>query len=150
MNVDRWKQIEDCYHAALERPVPERAAFLAESCADDPGLRREVESLLTHEGQADELLESPAWNHITPPDETGTLAPEALSAGAMMAEYRVKDIVRQENGKLKKIKEIFGRRLENVITKYTHPISSSKMFQEYVFPTESPEKELGLKLPSKN
>jgi eukaryotic-like serine/threonine-protein kinase len=89
VNGGRWKQIEDCYHAVMERPVPERAAFLAQACANDSGLRREVESLLAHEGGADELLESPAWDQITHIDETGTFAPGALAAGSMMAEYRI-------------------------------------------------------------
>jgi serine/threonine protein kinase len=89
MNADRWTQIEDCYHAAMERPIPERAGFLAQACANDSELRREVESLLAHEGQADELLESPAWNHVAPSDETGTISSGALSAGSMMAEYRI-------------------------------------------------------------
>ncbi len=89
MDADRWRQIDDCYHSALERPVPERAAFLAEACGNDPDLRREVESLLAHEGQADELLENPAWNHLAPSDETGTLASAALPVGLMMAEYRI-------------------------------------------------------------
>jgi hypothetical protein len=52
VNADRWRQVENCYHAAMERPVPERGAFLAQACANDPVLRREVESLLAHEGQA--------------------------------------------------------------------------------------------------
>ena len=73
----------------MERPPGERAGFLAQACADDPELRREVESLLDHEGQADELPESPAWNRVTPPDETVTFAPGALAAGSMMAEYRI-------------------------------------------------------------
>jgi hypothetical protein len=46
VNADRWKQVEDCYHAAMGRPMPERAAFLAQACADDPELRGEVQSLL--------------------------------------------------------------------------------------------------------
>jgi hypothetical protein len=41
---DGWQQIEALYHAALERPIAERAAFIAQSCAGDPDLRREVES----------------------------------------------------------------------------------------------------------
>jgi serine/threonine protein kinase/Tol biopolymer transport system component len=89
VDADRWNQVGDCYHSALERPPHERAAFLAQACANDPELRREVESLLGHEGQADGLLESPAWDHLAPPDETITIAPGALAAGALMAEYRI-------------------------------------------------------------
>ena len=34
--------LERLYHAALERPAEERAAFLAEACVSDEALRREV------------------------------------------------------------------------------------------------------------
>jgi Tol biopolymer transport system component len=79
----------------MERPPHDRAAFVAQACASDSELRREVESLLAHEGRADELLESPAWNHVSPPDETGTmgsaggLAAGGLPAGSVLAAYRI-------------------------------------------------------------
>ena len=63
----------------MERPAPDRDAFLAQACAADPELRREVESLLA-QGPADEMLQTPLWDRI---------APGALSAGTMMAEYRI-------------------------------------------------------------
>ena len=88
MNADRWRQIEDCYHAAMERPAPDRDAFLAQACAADPELRREVESLLA-QGPADDMLQTPLWDRIAPSDETGTFAPGALSAGSMMAAYGI-------------------------------------------------------------
>jgi len=89
MNADRWQRVEDCYHAAMERPPGERAAFLAQACAHDPELRREVESLLAHEGQADGLLERPVWDNVASSDETGTIAPAALEAGSLLAGYRI-------------------------------------------------------------
>jgi len=79
----------------MERPSHERAEFLAQACANDPELRREVESLLTYDGQGDALLESPVWNHVSPPDETGTmgsaggLADGGLSTGSVIAAYRI-------------------------------------------------------------
>jgi hypothetical protein len=88
VNADRWKQIEGCYRAAMERPVPERAAFLAQACANDPELRRELESLLAID-PADKLLEGPLWDQITHSAETRTFALGALPAGSMMAEYRI-------------------------------------------------------------
>jgi len=42
----RWQKVETLYHAALERAPDERVAFLADACADDSGLLREVEELL--------------------------------------------------------------------------------------------------------
>ena len=41
-----WRRVEKLYHAALARDAPDRAAFLADACADDEDLRREVEALL--------------------------------------------------------------------------------------------------------
>src|SRR5215475_3933720 len=60
MKAERWQQVERLYHSTLEKQVGERAAFLAEACAGDDGLRREVESLLAYEGQAANFIESPA------------------------------------------------------------------------------------------
>jgi len=57
---ERWQQIEGLYHAALERDAEERAAFVAEACAGDEGLRREVDSLLAYEDKAKNFIESPA------------------------------------------------------------------------------------------
>jgi eukaryotic-like serine/threonine-protein kinase len=73
----------------MERHPHERAAFVAQACANNPELRREVESLLAHVGQADELLDSPAWNHVMPPDETGAIATGALSGSSVPAAYRI-------------------------------------------------------------
>ena len=47
MKAERWKQVNDLFQSAVERAPEERAAFLDESCHDDEGMRREVESLLT-------------------------------------------------------------------------------------------------------
>ena len=60
MKAERWQQVERLYHAARERGAEERAAFLAEASAGDEGLRREVESLLAYEDQAEHFIESPA------------------------------------------------------------------------------------------
>ena len=56
----RWQQVEKLYHAALERGAEERAPFLAQACAGDEPLRRDVEALLAYEDQAEKFIESPA------------------------------------------------------------------------------------------
>ena len=53
---DRWDTVERLYHAALAKPADGRAAFLAEACAGDETLQREVESLLTQNASADDLF----------------------------------------------------------------------------------------------
>ena len=57
--ADRWRQVEDFFHRALEREEPERAAFLNEACAGDDALRREVEALLAEETESG-FMETPA------------------------------------------------------------------------------------------
>jgi WD40 repeat protein/serine/threonine protein kinase len=59
MNPERWRQVEAVLQAALDRGEKERAAYLDEVCAADPGLRREVESLLAMEGEAAHLMTAP-------------------------------------------------------------------------------------------
>ena len=46
LSPDQWATVERLYHAALAQPIDARAAFLADACAGDEALRREVESLL--------------------------------------------------------------------------------------------------------
>jgi hypothetical protein len=46
MTPERWKRIQELYHAARARDASDRPAFLAGACGDDEVLRREVEVLL--------------------------------------------------------------------------------------------------------
>jgi eukaryotic-like serine/threonine-protein kinase len=59
MKLD-WQQIEKIYHSALEHELRQRQAFLREACAGDEALRKEVESLLAHQPQAESFIEAPA------------------------------------------------------------------------------------------
>ena len=53
---DRWSAVERVYHEALGRPPERRAAFVAEVCAGNEELRREVESLLAQDASADPVF----------------------------------------------------------------------------------------------
>ena len=46
MDAERWRRINELFHAALERDPGSRDAFIDEACAGDPALRTEVLSLL--------------------------------------------------------------------------------------------------------
>ena len=46
MTPERYRQIGELYHAALEVETAERPSFLARACAGDDELRRDVESLI--------------------------------------------------------------------------------------------------------
>jgi serine/threonine protein kinase len=85
MTPERWKQIEKVYHAALELEAGRRDAFLDEVCARNEALRREVESLLAHQEQAENFITEPAM--------------EVAAQG--MAENRSQSRVRQRIGSYK-------------------------------------------------
>ena len=61
MTPERWRQVEDVFHAALTRSESDRAAFLASACAGDEALLREVQSLLAQPASARGFLDGPAW-----------------------------------------------------------------------------------------
>jgi tetratricopeptide (TPR) repeat protein/predicted Ser/Thr protein kinase len=55
----RWQRIQSLFHDALQRSPEERAAFLAEACADDPSLASDVASLLATDARRTSLLDRP-------------------------------------------------------------------------------------------
>jgi eukaryotic-like serine/threonine-protein kinase len=83
MTPDRWLDVERVYHAASALPADRRADFLAQACAEDDGLRREVESLLAHELSAENFLTTPA---MEAPVE---VVAQVLSDGTIFGPYRI-------------------------------------------------------------
>ena len=83
MTPERFRQIEELYHAARESTAEERAVLLAET---DPELRREIESLLAHR-TGGEFLESPAIQNA--PQLLDNSMIDALSPGACLGPYRI-------------------------------------------------------------
>src|SRR4051812_26859735 len=83
MTPDRWLDVERIYHAASALPADERADFLAEACAQDDALRREVESLLVYEFSAESFLATPV---MEAPLE---VVPEVLSDGTSYGPFRI-------------------------------------------------------------
>lgn len=57
MTPERWQEIDRIFAQALELEPSSRAAYLEAACAGDADLRRQVESLLTHD--TDESLVGP-------------------------------------------------------------------------------------------
>ena len=54
VNPERWHQLSDLFHRALQREPDRRMAFLDEACRDDPTMRSEVVSLLAFHEQSGE------------------------------------------------------------------------------------------------
>ena len=61
MPPERWRQVEELFHAALAQEAGRRSAFLADASNGDEELRSEVERLLAQNGSLEERLERPAW-----------------------------------------------------------------------------------------
>ena len=60
MNADRWRRVEELFHAAQARRPQERSAFLDAACSDDAALRRELEELLAQPASADVFFAKPS------------------------------------------------------------------------------------------
>ncbi len=55
MTPERWRQVDQLFHSALEREPEGRAAFLDQACGGDEALRREVESLLAADAETENV-----------------------------------------------------------------------------------------------
>ena len=61
MTPERWRQVNELFHAVLERDAAGRQAILEQTERADPALAAEVRSLLAVHDSSDEFLEQPAW-----------------------------------------------------------------------------------------
>ena len=82
MNPERFRQIQDLYHAARARPEALRAELLARA---DPEIRREVESLLA-ERMGGEFLERPASENVSDSEDSTVVS---VTASRMLGPYRI-------------------------------------------------------------
>jgi serine/threonine protein kinase len=89
---ERWLKIERLYHGALERQANERSQFLAEACAEDESLRREVEVLLAQGGGSGSFLGAPAMEvaaqTLARDQADGTASPDAM-LGRTVSHYHI-------------------------------------------------------------
>ena len=66
LTPERWKQIDRLFEAALDRPIDQRHAFLAEACGPDTTLREEVWRLLGCDEEARKILGESAADYAGP------------------------------------------------------------------------------------
>ena len=87
MTSDRAERMQQLFLAALELAPEERAAYLDETCSDDPALRNEIESLLEADAKAFEgaFLEHPTVKlaHPAPAESTESME------GRQIGPYRI-------------------------------------------------------------
>src|SRR3972149_7165704 len=84
MITDRWRSVEDIYHAASEMPTAERGNFLSEACHGDEELRREAEGLLQQSGAPVNILPPPVRQLLEQPE---------LEAGHTLGPYRILGLI---------------------------------------------------------
>ncbi len=95
MTPERWQQIDVLFQAVVERPAADRAAFLAEACDTDTELRREVESLLSHE--ATETIAHDAFDFAIKSAARSMVASETNDPliGQIIGAYRIVRLIKR-------------------------------------------------------
>ena len=96
MEPERWRRVEELYHAASQVATKvdaqKRPAFLKDACRDDAALRQEVESLLTHEASAEQFIQVPAFEvaaRLMAQDESVRSAADPVIVGKTISHFRV-------------------------------------------------------------
>jgi serine/threonine protein kinase len=86
----RWQRLNELFEQAEELDATARAAFLAQACADDEALRREVEALFAADAQAErtaDFLSEPALETIAK-----TMAAQSFT-GQTISHYRIHELL---------------------------------------------------------
>jgi serine/threonine protein kinase len=86
VNPSRWRQVNELFHAALEKDPSSREALLQAAARDDPDLVFEVRSLLATHDRTSGFLDVPAWG--VAPELILDDGPTSL-VGRQLGTYRV-------------------------------------------------------------
>ena len=103
MTPERWAEVNDVLHRAMQLAPTDRPAFLNSASAGDESLRREVESLLSADDQArSSFLQSPPAIGLGKGVQVGDYEIQSLlGAGGMGEVYRGRDLRLRRNVAIK-------------------------------------------------
>jgi eukaryotic-like serine/threonine-protein kinase len=88
MTPERWRQIDDLLHSALDCEPNEHGALLDRACAGDPALRRQIEALIAADADAAVFLETPAAAGGLPPSLASELSsPREAEADTLIGRH---------------------------------------------------------------
>lgn len=82
-----WERVQSLFLEAMDLPAEERASFLDSACAGNEEMRREVESLLAHDGDHAEIAGAiEATTH-------SLFESDAFASGAKVGDYEVRELI---------------------------------------------------------
>jgi serine/threonine-protein kinase len=88
----RWQEIENLFHSAMQVARESRAQYLEENCGNDQELYEEVESLLALESKAEAFIETPACEiaaRMAAHDQLQLCGAEPVTIGQTVSHFRV-------------------------------------------------------------
>jgi serine/threonine protein kinase len=132
LSDNRWREIEDVFHRAVELVPDARPAFLNQACGADQSLRREVESLLAQESENGSTFLGPAKD-VAPESIAHYRITGKLGEGGMGVVYRAIDTKLGRDVAIKVLPAIFAddtgrmarfQREAEVLASLNHPVVS--------------------------
>jgi serine/threonine protein kinase len=87
MDPQRWRKLEQLFRSVREYEPGQRSSFLAEVCAGDEELRREVELLVARAGSGEGTLTYPTYESVPAP--VGLPTGARLTTGTQLGPYTV-------------------------------------------------------------
>jgi eukaryotic-like serine/threonine-protein kinase len=90
MDLERWKRIDSVFSEALRLEPDKRSMFLEEVCRTDADLKKEVEALLSSDGQSVSLIEGAPGQIAL--DLLGGKQ-ERFSAGVAIGPYKIQSVI---------------------------------------------------------
>jgi eukaryotic-like serine/threonine-protein kinase len=86
--IENWERIQSLFLQASDLSPEERVRFLDSACAGDTELRREVESLIAHDGAGEQHLAEALEDAAQSLFESGT-----ITRGAQVGDYEVRTLI---------------------------------------------------------